>query len=151
MDYGVMPQPGQKYVIAAAASPNMVMDSSGNPMERRKCILYERNYGENQKWVFVPGPNSSYFILNCQDRGTLEIPEQSQGQEGTQLHVAQPNNTVNEAWYIRPSGAGVSIHAASNQNLAMNVGQGLLIDEAWIIIWPFSGAENEIWRLIPTD
>ena len=34
--FELVPRPNQKYCIALAAAPHMVIDSSGNPMERKQ-------------------------------------------------------------------------------------------------------------------
>ena len=148
----MMPRPGQKYIIALAAQPNLVLDSSGNSMERCKLIIYGNNQGENQKWMFVPSQNGAFCIVNCRDQGTLEIPDYSQAQQGTQCHVAQPNGTINEMWHVQPQGQGVAILSAHNQ-MGLNVsgGQNNFRNEADVIIWPFSGDINEVWGLIPTN
>ena len=90
-----VPRPGQKYVIAVASQHNMVIDSSGNPRERRKGILYQGHGGENQQWMFYPAGNNAYAIVNVADQGTLEIPDHMPLAPMTQLHVAQPNRTIN--------------------------------------------------------
>lgn len=143
-----MPQPGVPYIIAVAQHPHMVMDSSENPHERRKVIIYNKHGRTNQQWQLYPAENGAFSIVNVANQGTLEIPNHSHGQQGTHVHVSQPNRTINEQWHIQPVGNGVAIKSAYNQ-MALNVSGGSMENDADVIIYPFEGRHNDIWAFFP--
>ena len=68
-----------------------------------KLILWEHHGNKNQQWSFIADGQGAYSIINCENGGTLEIPQASNGQPGTQVEVNQPNNTMNEKWRIMPA------------------------------------------------
>lgn len=128
----------------------MALDSSGDPNSRRQTILWEKHGGPNQQWIFYPAQNGAYFIVNCQDQGTLEIPNQHP-QPGAELHSSQPNRTPNEMWLITPHGEGVMIRSVLNDRMGLNICGGQLNNGARIILYELTGTPNEIWDLLPVN
>jgi alpha-L-fucosidase 2 len=149
MQGGFNPQPNQTYKISLAQVPNMVCDCSGDPNQQLKLVLWSYHGGQNQKWRFVPDGQGNYSIINVEKGGTLEIPDYSNGQQGTQLHVSQPNNTINEKWKIVQGAGGFAIRSAQNYNLVFNALGGGCWEGDKIGIWPYEGHKNDTWSITP--
>jgi hypothetical protein len=114
-----------------------------------KLVLWSYHGGQNQKWRFVPDGQGNYSIINVEKGGTLEIPDYSNGQQGTQLHVSQPNNTINEKWKIVQGAGGFAIRSAQNYNLVFNALGGGCWEGDKIGIWPYEGHKNDTWSITP--
>jgi len=70
------------------------LDCSGNPLQKRKLILYSYHGGQNQKFRFQPDTQGFYSLIDVENGGTLEYPD-GNGTKGVQCHISQPNNTPN--------------------------------------------------------
>nr|BAJ99020.1 predicted protein [Hordeum vulgare subsp. vulgare]BAK01457.1 predicted protein [Hordeum vulgare subsp. vulgare] len=145
---GFNPDPNTSYKIALVQLPNMVCDCSGDPQQKFKAILWSSHGGANQKWKFVPDGLGNFSIVNVANGGTLEVPDYSNGQKGTQLHVSQPNNTMNEKWKLTPTNGGYAITSAQ-YNLSLNVYGGNCWEGDKIALWPYEGHKNETWSITP--
>lgn len=126
----------------------MSLDCSGDPNSKFKLILWKHHGGGNQRWKFVPDGQGNYSIVCVGNSGTVEIPDFSNGAQGTQLHVSQPNGTMNEKWRIQSVGGSYSILSAQN-NLSFNVLGGNCFEGDKVGIWPFAGIKNDTWTITP--
>jgi len=79
LGFGDAPQAGRRYTIQCASRPNLVLDASGNPADRHKIIVWGPHGGNNQKWELQAGQNGAFSIINVDSRGTLEIPNGTNG------------------------------------------------------------------------
>jgi hypothetical protein len=144
------PIPGQAYRIFLTQQPNMVLNSSGNPTALFKAIIWQGSNAPNEKWTFLSDGQGNYGIVSAASGGTLEIPDYSNYEQGTQVHVSQPNGTINEKWRIDFCQGSYVIRAASRLNLVLNVfGGGCNAGDA-VGIWPHEGGrKNELWSFTP--
>ena len=126
----------------------MSMDASGNPHERCKLIIYQSHGNSNQKWRFVPDGLGNFSIVNGEYNATLEIPDHSTAQPGTQCHVSQPNNTINEKWKVDRVNGGFSIRSAHN-GLALSIKGGSCKNEDKVAIWNFENSPYDTWNILP--
>ena len=122
-------------------------------MNKFSLILWEFHGGPNQLWKFVPDNLGNYSIVNVASGGTLEIPDHSNAQQGTNLHVNQPSNTINEKWRVVPAqgvakGKGFVIVSAFNQ-LALDIKGGIVANNTNIIIWQGNNQLNQTWCIAP--
>ena len=95
--------PGRKYKVVCAKSPGFSLDASKNPQDKNKLIFWKDWGGKNQQWEFVPNEDNTFCIKSAASGGTLEIPDHSNAQKGTQPCVSQSNGTINEKWRILPA------------------------------------------------
>lgn len=148
-----VPVPNQRYKIVSAINPSLGLDCSANPMNKNCLILWQFNGAPNQLWSFVPDNQGNYSIINAQNGGTLEIPDYSNAQQGVNLHVNQPNNTINEKWRIMPAqggskGKGFVLVSAHNQMVA-DISGGNVNNNTNIILWPSNSQLNQTWCIAP--
>jgi alpha-L-fucosidase 2 len=148
-----IPVPNQSYKIVSAMNPSLGLDCSCNPMNKNSLILWQFNGAANQLWRFVPDNQGNYSIVNVQNGGTLEIPDHSNAQQGVNLLVNQPNNTINEKWRVVPAqggakGKGFAIVSAYNQ-LCADISGGNLNNNTNIILWPNNNQMNQTWCIAP--
>jgi hypothetical protein len=111
--------------------------------------LYPDNGLQNQRWRFTPDGQGNYQIVCVHNGGTVEIPDYSNGQQGTGLHISQPNNTLNEKWKIEQVHNGFVFRSAFKPNLVFNVLGGLLEAGKPIGIWPYEGRPNDTFTVTP--
>jgi hypothetical protein len=65
--------------------------------------------------------------------------------------VSQPNGTINEKWRIEANrrGKGYFIRSAANPHNCVKVYDGKMNEGAWVCIFPFTGALDELWSIVP--
>jgi hypothetical protein len=90
----------------------------------------------------------SYSIVSLETGGTLEVPDFSNGQAGTQVHVSQPNNTPNEKWKIESINGGFAIKSTAN-GLALNAFGGGCNQGDKVGLWKFENGNNDTWTILP--
>jgi hypothetical protein len=122
-------------------------------MNKNGLILWQFHGGPNQLWKFVPDNLGNYSIVNVGNGGTLEIPDHSNAQQGTKLHINQPNNTINEKWRVVPGqGAskskGFAILSAYNQ-MAVDITASNMNNNTSLIVWPNGNQLNQTWCIAP--
>jgi glucosylceramidase len=125
------------------------LDCSGDPKARYKAIVWRGHHLPNQKWKFVPDGQGNYSIVCLENSGTVEIPDYSGGQQGAQLHVSQPNGTINEKWRIEPSKGGYVIRSAANPSFVFNVIGAQNNEGDGICVWPYAGDRGDLWTIVP--
>ena len=120
------------------------MDSSNinDPKGKRKIILWESHGGPNQQWMFYPGQNRTYFMVNCSDQGALQVPNKEQIKPMTEMYTSKFNRTPNEQWLVTPHGEGVMIRSALKDSIGLNICGGTLNNGANIILYELSGTAN---------
>ena len=81
--------------------------------------------------------------------GTLEIPDHSNAQLGTQLCVSAPNGTINERWRLTSNqGQGYIIESAFN-GMVLDVCQEKYHNGTKVIIYNNQNSLNQTWAIRP--
>jgi hypothetical protein len=86
--------PGKQYKIVSALNANKVITA----VQQNGFKLVISDYTPNnpgQKFTFVSDTTGVYSIVCTGNGGTIEIPQNNLNNQGVQLIVGEPNNTVN--------------------------------------------------------
>ena len=139
-----------------AGSPDFSLDASNKPNEQNLLIIWQAHGNENQQWEFVPAQNNTFSIRSAKNGGTLEIPDHSNAKPATQLHVSQPNGTINEMWRIVPAegqsaGQGFAIESAACQGMVLDVRGGNMANNSDVIIYNNNHQMNQTWAIKPVQ
>jgi len=104
--YGNQPSflsnPNQPVKILSSINPSFCLDSSQDRSELNDLIIYHQNNGPNQKWRVLNDGMGNIGFACLQNGGTLQIPPQSNGKEGTKCIVGPPIGNPNEKWQVVP-------------------------------------------------
>lgn len=67
-----------------------------------------------------------------------------------QLHVSQPNGSINEKWRVENDGkGGFIIRSAANPTMVLNIIGANFNEGTGVCIWPYVGANNDTWSIVP--
>lgn len=123
--YGNQPSflsnPNQPVKIISSINPSFCLDSSQDKSELNDLIIYHQNNGPNQKWRVLNDGMGNIGFASLQNGGTLQVPIQSNGKEGTKCIVGPPIGNPNEKWQVVPEGNFFVIRSAINPNLCLDI------------------------------
>jgi hypothetical protein len=104
------------------------------------------NSGNNQKWTITSLGNGQYQAVGVGSGKLLEVAGASLA-NGANVDIFTSNNNNCQKWTIIPAGDGFFKFLNVNSGEAADVSGGSTADGGNVLQWPYSGADNQLWRL----
>ncbi len=137
-----------KYKIISYTSKKSLDIPLASKEENVGIIQFDDHNAENQEWIIQKNEDGTYCIISGYSNLYLNLEN---GENKTQVTTKKANGTKNQKFIIEPvdkkyqpiQNGTYSIKSSADQNYAFNVAGGTNDNGLGLILYQYSGAENE--------
>lgn len=145
--------PDGVYVIKTAVNADYAIDIEGGGASGSgaNVHLWERHYGDSQRFVFQRAPGTSYYTIRNLATGRYLDLTGNVGSNGTNVEQYDYNGSDAQLWSVSTAADGTYAIRSKNGSKALDLTGGNVANGTNIEVWTYDGGVNLRWYLEPQN
>ena len=141
--------PDGVYVIKSAVNADYAIDIDGGASSGSgaNVHLWERHYGDSQRFVFQKVPGTSYYTIRNLATGRYLDLTGNNSANGTNVEQYDYNGSDAQLWSVSTAADGTYAIRSKNGSKALDLTGGNVANGTNIEVWTYDGGVNLRWYL----